>query len=105
MGDLYKPEIIRCPYCVDTDNFKVMAMQPAGDWYLCDRCGHLALPSNSLFHCTCAKCVGLKSAQVIPAHRGWTGDFQSRLRAMARVFRRPETPAPTKAEVPGKKLE
>jgi hypothetical protein len=104
MGELYKPEVIRCPYCVATGNFKIMAMQPAGDWYLCDQCGHLALPSNSLFHCTCAKCVGLQGAQVIPAQRGWTGDLQLRLRAVAKVFRRPEPPASSKPDVPSKKL-
>ncbi len=59
MGKLFKPEVIRCPYCVENGNFKAMALQSGEDWYLCDSCGHLSLPSNPLFHCTCGKCVGL----------------------------------------------
>lgn len=61
VGILRKVEHIRCPYCVDAGNFKIMTLQSGGDWYLCGSCGHLALPSNPLFHCTCGKCVGLET--------------------------------------------
>lgn len=46
---------------MDAGNFKIMTLQSGGDWYLCGSCGHLALPSNPLFHCTCGKCVGLET--------------------------------------------
>jgi hypothetical protein len=36
-------EIVRCPYCVERDNFKVMTVQE-GHWFRCDRCRHSELP-------------------------------------------------------------
>jgi hypothetical protein len=54
-----KPKNIRCPYCVEDGYFKGMVAQGGGDWYLCSACGHLALPADPLFQCTCSKCVGL----------------------------------------------
>ena len=52
----------RCPYCVENSGFKVMIPYGGGDWFMCARCGHLALPANRRFVCTCARCVGLKIA-------------------------------------------
>src|SRR4029077_9213015 len=49
-------KIVRCPYCVEGGEFKVMAQQGADEWFICASCGHLALPSNWLFECTCLKC-------------------------------------------------
>ena len=50
-----------CPYCVEGGNFKVMIGYGSPDtWYMCAKCGHLALPTNPSFKCTCAKCVELK---------------------------------------------
>jgi hypothetical protein len=50
--------VMRCSYCIDDGNFKVMVQyRGAETWYMCPRCGHLALSSNPLFKCTCAKCV------------------------------------------------
>lgn len=54
-----KPKILRCPYCVEGDNFKEMVVQTGGDWFLCTECGHLALPSQPAFRCLCGKCVGV----------------------------------------------
>lgn len=50
---------VRCPYCVEKEGFRPMKVQGKGDWLICDICGHLALPSNPLFKCTCSKCVAL----------------------------------------------
>lgn len=52
-----KQKIMRCPYCVEGEHFLAMAEQKQGDWWLCERCGHLALPSKPFFKCTCGKCV------------------------------------------------
>jgi hypothetical protein len=51
----------RCPYCLEGDGFKVMIGQGGGPeaWYMCARCGHLSVPSNLLFQCTCIKCRAL----------------------------------------------
>jgi hypothetical protein len=62
MGDPHKAEHVRCPYCVEESQFKIMILQVGGDWYLCSNCGHLALPANPLFHCTCSKCAELEQA-------------------------------------------
>jgi len=59
MGKLLNTELIRCPYCVESDHFKLMVLQEADGWFLCDKCGHLSLPSDPFFHCTCGKCQGL----------------------------------------------
>jgi hypothetical protein len=49
---------VRCPYCIEGGNFKVMIGHCGSEtWYMCARCGHLTLPSNPLFQCTCAKCA------------------------------------------------
>ena len=33
---------------------------------MCARCGHLTLPMDRLFECTCAKCVELKNRNPEP---------------------------------------
>jgi hypothetical protein len=48
---------IRCPYCVENGAFKPMTSQASGDWWICQQCGHLSLPSKRLFECTCSKCT------------------------------------------------
>jgi hypothetical protein len=37
-----------------------MIGQGKGDWFICARCGHLAMPGNPHFLCTCAHCVRLE---------------------------------------------
>lgn len=49
--------VIRCPYCVEAGNFRVMAIPESEDRYTCNQCGHMALPSNPLFECACKKCA------------------------------------------------
>lgn len=51
---------LRCPYCVEDREFKLMEPRDgANGWYMCDNCGHLAMPGDSDFRCRCAKCAGL----------------------------------------------
>lgn len=56
-------KIIRCPYCVEDRTFKAMLRHSSGDWFVCNVCGHLSLPSEPCFQCTCGKCVALKTMQ------------------------------------------
>jgi hypothetical protein len=47
--------VVRCPYCVSAYEFKPMAA--AGDGrFACCKCGHLAIPADKNFRCTCRKC-------------------------------------------------
>lgn len=48
---------VRCPYCVEDGNFRIMVPQTMPDTFLCTNCGHLALPAHVLFQCTCKKCA------------------------------------------------
>jgi len=52
--------VTRCPYCVEAGGFKAMANVHSGDGHICARCGHMVLPSDPLFECSCAKCIGLR---------------------------------------------
>jgi hypothetical protein len=45
---------------VERGQFKPMSERGSGDWLICDSCGHLALPENPTFKCTCAECVGIE---------------------------------------------
>jgi hypothetical protein len=69
MGKHLKSDVVRCPFCVEDGQFKVMTLQSGNDSYSCDNCGHLAMPLNHLFHCTCGKCLGLqvKIGPMIPS--------------------------------------
>ena len=55
-------KVIRCPYCVEQGDFMPMTAQSSGEWLLCESCGHLALPRNPTFKCTCARCVQIEEA-------------------------------------------
>jgi len=49
----------RCPYCIDGNEFKLMAQSLEGSrivFFLCKKCGHIAKPSEEMFMCWCAKC-------------------------------------------------
>jgi hypothetical protein len=52
--------ITRCPYCVEGGEFKAMTDADSADRHLCARCGHVAIPSDPQFECSCAKCIGLR---------------------------------------------
>ena len=51
---------IRCPYCTEGNGFKTMIAQGGADCYVCARCGHLVMPANPQFKCTCDKCAELE---------------------------------------------
>jgi hypothetical protein len=52
--------VIRCPFCVEAGEFKTMSDVDNAEGHICARCGHMAVPSNPWFECSCAKCVGLR---------------------------------------------
>ena len=56
-------DIIRCPYCLEDQTLRAMSRHYTGDWFICVACGHLALPANPFFQCTCGKCVLLMALQ------------------------------------------
>lgn len=54
------PKSLRCPYCVENREFKLLEPRlGANGWYMCNHCGHLAMPMASDFRCRCANCVGI----------------------------------------------
>jgi len=59
-GQPSKAKVVRCPYCVEDDEFKAMTGNEVGDWYICDQCGHLALTTDIAFECTCSKCARMR---------------------------------------------
>lgn len=50
---------IRCPYCVEGREFKLMINRDGDGWHMCANCGHLAMAKNPDFKCPCAKCATL----------------------------------------------
>jgi hypothetical protein len=44
----HMPDIIRCPYCVERGHFMQMSARSSGNWFVCDRCGHLAAPKSNV---------------------------------------------------------
>jgi hypothetical protein len=54
-------EIVRCPYCVLDDHFRPMLRRPEG-WFVCQKCGHTAMPEKPEFKCFCRKCGELNRA-------------------------------------------
>src|SRR3954465_8286675 len=55
-------KLVRCPYCVEAGQFKVMTVHRDRQWSLCEGCGHLALRQSPTFQCTCAHCVRIDKA-------------------------------------------
>ncbi len=50
---------VRCPYCVDGREFRLMVLRVDSDSHICLNCGHLAMAKNPEFKCRCAKCTTL----------------------------------------------
>jgi len=50
------PDIIRCPYCIEEGDFKVMTVRAAGRWLYCANCGHTTLSDYPAFQCECQNC-------------------------------------------------
>lgn len=49
--------VVRCPYCVEDGNFKIMTRSDEGSWYVCLCCGHTVKPDGPGYRCECAKCI------------------------------------------------
>ena len=56
-------DLISCPYCTEGDRFKVMNERAGGAWFRCSRCGHIVMPKERLFKCSCLKCFDLRSSK------------------------------------------
>jgi transposase-like protein len=41
--------VVRCPYCVLDDEFRAMVARLGGR-FVCNKCGHSAVPSEQGFH-------------------------------------------------------
>lgn len=54
--ELYEGKKIRCPYCAEGPDFRLMVRQREGEWYLCRGCGHVSLPSSPYYQCVCTNC-------------------------------------------------
>jgi hypothetical protein len=54
-------QITYCPYCVLGDQARLMLPRPGG-WFICQKCGHTAMPEKPEFKCFCQKCGELKRA-------------------------------------------
>jgi hypothetical protein len=50
------------PYCVKRGQPMPMSARGGGEWFICDGCGHFALPQNPTFKGTCAPCVRMDDA-------------------------------------------
>jgi hypothetical protein len=55
-------EIVRCPYCVLGDHFRLMLQKKPEGWFICQKCGHTTMPEKPEFKCFCQKCGELNRA-------------------------------------------
>ena len=46
--------VVRCPYCVSDDEFRQMIARSDGR-FVCNKCGHSAIPDDKDFKCSCWK--------------------------------------------------
>ena len=88
---------IRCPYCADGIDFRLMMPQGRSHWYMCASCGHLSLPSSRFYQCTCKNCSKLESKTrlwnggsfpVAMQKRSLVGIVHLRLQHLSQLFRR-----------------
>lgn len=47
--------VVRCPCCSSGDAFRLMVAVSNGR-FVCDKCGHLAIPGDPTFKCACRRC-------------------------------------------------
>jgi hypothetical protein len=47
-------ELLRCPYCVEDDGFKILT--PVGNRLVCLKCGHRESLDDPELVCFCPKC-------------------------------------------------
>jgi Zn finger protein HypA/HybF involved in hydrogenase expression len=48
---------VRCPYCVEGNNFKLMMSRHEGRWFVCEKCSHMTIPTDPDYACNCPKCT------------------------------------------------
>jgi hypothetical protein len=62
---------LRCPYCVEEDEFKRMVRHFDGR-FICSKCGHMVHPAAP-FRCTCWKCLQLSRFErnTVESSRPW----------------------------------
>jgi hypothetical protein len=54
------PKIIRCQYCFEVDDFKIMSAKAEGEWFICSCCGHITIPDYPSYPCSCQKCTEVR---------------------------------------------
>jgi hypothetical protein len=53
-------QIVGCPYCMLGDQREPMLQRPG--WSVCEQCGHVAIPEDPDFKCSCRNCLELRRA-------------------------------------------
>ena len=50
-------QVIRCPYCVEGDDFSAMMPRGDGQWFWCAQCAHVVIPEQPAYQCDCGNCI------------------------------------------------
>ena len=53
---------LRCPYCVEGFEFRLMLSSYSDGLFVCRQCGHKEMPKEPDFVCQCEKCRALRQA-------------------------------------------
>jgi hypothetical protein len=53
-------QIVCSPYCMLGDQREPMLQRPA--WFICEQCGHVTIPEDRDFRCSCPNCLKVKRA-------------------------------------------
>jgi len=56
MASAMRSEVPSCPYCVSGSVFREMKALENGR-HMCEECGHIAFPGDSVLWCPCPKCL------------------------------------------------
>src|SRR5262249_53853506 len=59
--------VVRCPYCVEENNFKPMVGHPFDGRFICASCGHIVRIGMPNHPCACPKCLTLRDLTSHPA--------------------------------------
>jgi hypothetical protein len=73
-------DIMLCPYCVEGGRSMPMSARSDGNWFVCDRCGHLMLPHNPMYKCTCSCCVQPVQARKIQRQVSFAKENKARVK-------------------------
>jgi hypothetical protein len=63
-GTCWQPEPVRCPFCIQGNEFRVMVDLTGGlgGIFYCSACRHLIRRGKPDFHCLCRSCQKLEGA-------------------------------------------